>query len=53
MDSRVTFNVSGTKFEVEIATILKYPDSKLAKLVDPESVTASLPDDNGEYFIDR
>lgn len=49
MDERVKFNVGGRLFETTHSTILKYPDSVLAKHIGP----LGKPDAEGVYFIDR
>jgi hypothetical protein len=49
MDDRIKFNVGGRKFETTRGTILKYPDSVLAKHIGDLSKS----DKKGRYFIDR
>jgi hypothetical protein len=49
MSDRVRFNVGGRIVETARSTILKYPDSVLAKHIGP----LGKPDRDGTYFIDR
>jgi hypothetical protein len=49
ISDRVKFNVGGRIFETTRSTILKYPDSVLAKHIG----SMSQPDAEGHYFIDR
>jgi hypothetical protein len=49
MSDRVRFNVGGRIVETARSTILKYPESVLAKHIGP----LGKPDRDGTYFIDR
>jgi hypothetical protein len=49
MEDRIKFNVGGRKFETTRGTIMKYPDSVLAKHIGDLSKS----DTKGRYFIDR
>jgi len=48
---RVHFNVGGYHYETTAETLLKYPDTLLGKMLQPENAQL-LPSDN-EIFIDR
>jgi hypothetical protein len=48
---RVRFNVGGYHYETTVETLLKYPDTLLGKMFQPENAQL-LPSDN-EIFIDR
>lgn len=54
MATIVTLNVGGRIFETCLGTLLKYPDSLLSKMFDPDShMKPSVKDKNGNWFIDR
>lgn len=51
-NDRVVLNVGGTKFEVMISTLLKFPNSRLGKMFcNPDEKPPV--DNNGEIFFDR
>lgn len=49
--TRVRFNVGGYRYETTIETLLKYPDTLLGRMFQPEN--AQLLPDEKEIFIDR
>ena len=50
----ITLNVGGTLFTTTVATLIKYPDSMLAAMFNPESERPpAQKDSSGNYFIDR
>ena len=47
----ISFNVGGTAFATSRQTLMKYPDSMLARMCNTDVPVAK--DSNGAYFIDR
>lgn len=52
-DDRVLLNIGGQKFEVNVATLQKYPETLLGEMFQPENKHLRKPDLRGEYFFDR
>ncbi|KAJ8024675.1 BTB/POZ domain-containing protein KCTD6 [Holothuria leucospilota] len=50
-DRCIYLNIGGKKYKTSAKTIRKYPDSKLAKMLD--NTIPNLLDKKGRYFIDR
>lgn len=52
-DERIVLNVGGVRFETWLSTIMKYPDTLLARMFSEQNRQMLVRDQNKEYFIDR
>jgi len=53
LSERVVLNVGGSRFEVAVQTLQKYPNTLLGEMFLPENAQLRRPDAKGEYFFDR
>lgn len=49
----VSLNVGGARHQVVISTLQKYPETMLAKLINPANSALAVKSDDGSYFFDR
>lgn len=50
--NRIVLNVGGTRVEVSLSTIRKFPNSLLGEMFASDENRPE-PEENGEYFFDR